>query len=38
MEAEADMEDFLEKVQQGEYMIEETNIGEGIFKKIKDME
>ena len=38
LEAEADMEDFLEKVQQGEYMIEETNIGEGIFKKIKDME
>ncbi len=38
LEAEADMEDFLEKVQQGEYVIEETNIGEGIFKKIKDME
>ncbi len=38
LEAEADMENFLEKVQQGEYAMEETNIGEGIFKKIKDME
>lgn len=37
LEAEADMENFLAKVPQREYVMEETNIGEGIFKRIKDM-